>query len=999
MLTLSKLFNIRPDEWRRLSILSVMAFLPIIAGIWAQITLTALFLVQVGVRFLPFIFLGDAVVVILSFAVYSAFADRFSHDHVLIGLTGLGSVGIVIGLVLIRVAPPAVSYSFLYLLHRIVYAVIGAHWGVYVNSFYDTRSAKRIFSVLASVIRIAGILAASSMALLNSLFSTEVIIVLWGISLLAVAVLAYVTGEQKSTRSNTAVPTTSYRDNIREGYRYIRQSSYLGWLAVMSILMMIITTVLNYQVLRIFDNAYKGDQEAISNFIGLIMLIGNLIILPVQMFMFSRIISFLGVAKTNLIFPITTLSVSGALVLFPLKLIMGALAHFNINIVNVGIRATNDELLYNAVPVRVKGRARGFINGFVEPFGTLVAAFIVGLPFISDQWFLSAVLLTVGLAYFLAALLVSREYSHALVKLLEQESFSFLLHSTTTLNRADSTTLNHLKARLDESTDPDSIIVMANILIELEGNNAVPVLEKLFNRNSTDLKAGILDLIVEAKLNPSDNFYLDLLHHEDARIRKSALTGLEQVYGRQNERYLQAALGLSHDKDLSIQGQVLSAMILSNNPTYRKTAADAVALLINSTEIDCRALGVQIMGQADVPAALPAMLASLQDPSNTVRIAAIQALETAVSRHPREVADAVRPHIPLLLQDPIERIRIASIRILGSNADASSLSILLPVLDNPNPRVRDAAVEVLTRAGKSIIPVLTREQPGKIASVVLARIDARRYGGPALSHAKQNLARIYENYSRLAALDNIKDYVITDILQLTILEQNRELIEETFYLLSALHEPESLRTIAESLKSGNPRVFANAVEALETLVPDPVARLIIALFDPVQSRANLVAIGQDEWNIQVPSLTEVIRNLLKDEDEWLQVIAIFILGEMGLELAAAQKAKPRPKGKLDLLAKLGEPEEASPVETPSGLFNLNDIDTLLKGIPDGAGERTTAVRAARRIMSGKSIVAVAAQQEENVLSVVEKIIFLKGVPLFEDMTINQLKVLANVCYE
>jgi CRP/FNR family transcriptional regulator, cyclic AMP receptor protein len=56
------------------------------------------------------------------------------------------------------------------------------------------------------------------------------------------------------------------------------------------------------------------------------------------------------------------------------------------------------------------------------------------------------------------------------------------------------------------------------------------------------------------------------------------------------------------------------------------------------------------------------------------------------------------------------------------------------------------------------------------------------------------------------------------------------------------------------------------------------------------------------------------------------------------------------------------------------------------------------VAAARRVLEGSSVIE-AARKEGSVLSAIEKVIFLKGVPFFQGMTVEQLKVLSNVCEE
>jgi hypothetical protein len=80
-------------------------------------------------------------------------------------------------------------------------------------------------------------------------------------------------------------------------------------------------------------------------------------------------------------------------------------------------------------------------------------------------------------------------------------------------------------------------------------------------------------------------------------------------------------------------------------------------------------------------------------------------------------------------------------------------------------------------------------------------------------------------------------------------------------------------------------------------------------------------------------------------------------------------------------------------------FSLAEIEEMLEvALADAVDEVRFAAQAAQRVMAGFRITGVT-MKEEIVLSSIEKIIFLKEVPFFENMTIDQLKVLANVCEE
>jgi CRP-like cAMP-binding protein len=76
------------------------------------------------------------------------------------------------------------------------------------------------------------------------------------------------------------------------------------------------------------------------------------------------------------------------------------------------------------------------------------------------------------------------------------------------------------------------------------------------------------------------------------------------------------------------------------------------------------------------------------------------------------------------------------------------------------------------------------------------------------------------------------------------------------------------------------------------------------------------------------------------------------------------------------------------------------IEQLLDAaMQDTAEEVRSAARTARRIIARRTLAPDTAPMEEGMLSIVERIIFLKEVPFFQAMTIDQLKVLAGVCEE
>jgi hypothetical protein len=95
-----------------------------------------------------------------------------------------------------------------------------------------------------------------------------------------------------------------------------------------------------------------------------------------------------------------------------------------------------------------------------------------------------------------------------------------------------------------------------------------------------------------------------------------------------------------------------------------------------------------------------------------------------------------------------------------------------------------------------------------------------------------------------------------------------------------------------------------------------------------------------------------------------------------------------------------KPVAAPQADTPcEALFSVQEIEQLLAAVlVSPLDEIRVAAQAANRVMAGVRLKDLALE-ENIVLSTIEKIIFLKEVPFFQGMTIDQLKVLANVCEE
>lgn len=1042
-LFLNKLFNIRPGEWPRLLILYTMYFIALTGINWGEPVVEASFLAQIGVEFLPYAFVINAAFSILSLAVYTVFADRINNTTLLLVILGLSGGGIIIALAIIGSKQTVIAYPLLYFILNVpLLDIFNVHWATYINGFYDTQSAKRVVPVLGSAARISGIIAGLTLPLLNRYLPHTGIIIIWLVTLAMMGLLAWLMPRLRWTQPPAAPLSltdsslkTGYRQNLSDGFRYVSQSSFLRWLALSTLAAFILFPLLNYQALQIMQTRLQ-TVERIANFIALLNGVGNLLALPIQLFLLNRLIGRLGLGNTSLIFPTGTLAISGALIFWQ-NLPAAALAYFNRTTFRTTFRNPVDNLLYNAVPLRVKGRTRAFISGLIVPIGSLIGGLLLLLPFVPTSWLLPALIISLAILFPIGAFITRRQYTQALITMLEQEDFSFILsRDATPMIAADPATLKLLKQKLQQSNNDDLSIFMAQLISRIGGKEAISILgEAARQTNSPRLRAAFIETLTAAGAgdHAARQLYTEFLTDPDSHVRQTALVGLEQLAGTGDEHFTTAALTLLSDPEPAVQHQALAALARSEALLSQPAAIRQLQQMLTATDASRRANGVRILGQTGSFLPAPNLLDFLADPADEVRLAAILSIEQIVGRRQTTVLpDSALPKITPLLHDSVEPVRQTALNILARLGSHNSYKAITGTLTDPSLIVRNTAVEAMVRVGKPIIPIIHPQldsatpQQRKMAAVILGRINSREFGDLIKPHLTNNLLQIYKNHGLSAALADYRTHRSIGVLQNVLQEQNDTLLDEIFYLLTAIHAPDDVWLIQDSLQSENSRIRANASEALEAITTPQTAQLIAPLLAPDTLPDALLKISDNTWEMQHPTPAQAVHHLCSQSDApWLRAMMVFALGEIGAAQAAAPpppppKPAPPPPDPLAALtgrAKTPPPKRRPPADPLSKLINDEppaslllpqaEIKTILhNAAADPVQDVRRAAQAAQRIVDGKNLIAMMTskvrqprQKEAPVLSAIEKIIFLKEVPFFQGMTINQLQTLANICEE
>ncbi|MBN1953622.1 MAG: HEAT repeat domain-containing protein [Anaerolineae bacterium] len=1115
---LSKLFNIRTAEWPRLLVLYLTGMLFTIGMTWGELSVQALFLFEVDIQNLRQVIIANAIISIVAVVIYTPFVDRVPNNKLLIVICAASAGAIALGRLMLTPTWQMIAYPTLYLLSLVIQQVFGLQWWTYVNSFYDTQAAKRVIPLLGTASRLAVIIAGWTLTYLNQRLAPRDIIVMWIGSLVAVGLLTWLTPhllrEKKAAASPPLAapapsdgPSSSFIRNMREGYHYVSKSPFLRWTALTRFLLTILFALLTYHTSLIF-RAEAASSAELSTILGRLSSWASLIMLPIQLFLLSRIVGRIGLGNAYLIFRGITVATSTALAGRP-QIYTAELSYVDQKIFGTVFRVPTDNLLYNAVPLRVKGRARAFITGLVAPLGSLVGGLLLLLVPSDPQHMLIRILIGVSAgAFLLCTVFVRRQYSRALIDLLEQEDYAFLLATAPDIGVIDNATLTWLTKKLEESDNADLKIFIAKLISEVGGNQAVPILAQVARSGDARMRATIIDILAAADVrsDAARQLYVEFLQDSSGRVRCSAIAALERWAGPQSEQFLTLALEMLRDADFDVRMQVVPVLIQSGDFFYLASAAQVLTAALADPDPQRRARAVRVLGQVGDTRFIRNLVEYLDDPTEQVRTESAIAIEAlAQGRLEQRTVDMLIEYLSPRLHDPVQRIRQATVATMEQINTPASHAVLLRFLTDPNTEIREAAVEALVRNGPAVVPVLSPSleaqdlQQRKMAAVTLSRISRESFHSMVEAYIQANLRMIYTHWGKWAAMSPCSIHPSVAILQTTLMEQNQQLIDEIFYFLASIHDPSAVEVITESLNSNDEHVRANAAEALEALTTPQMARLVVPLFTPNVTIDKLQQVSKENWDMEYPDTETTIRDLLATpHDPWLRAIMAFAMGEIeqsshvesappappaAAEPEAQERRRIRPAdllGKLteepappaaaepetpaqerrrirpaDLLGKLieepappaaaepeapaqerrrirpadlldrlsdGEPsakeekkdgadeQPHTPLTEPSAhgkaphspcraLFSAEETFSLLQALfNDPVADVRVAARTAIR-MVGYVDAASQAGKEEMMLSTIERIIFLKEIQFFQNMTIEQLKVLANICEE
>ncbi len=358
----------------------------------------AWFLAAIGPGRLGLAVAGSSFLVALVVAAVGGLADRRDRQRTLVALAGGGAVALAAIAGLHQAAPRATAVIAFVCVKQLQAAVELAFW-VAVSEWFDARTLRRLVPRLAAASGVGGVVGAALVAPIARAAGTGV---LFATGAAAFALVAMIAARAPATRRVGAAlagrARGSWADSLAALQRQPLARGLAGLVAIAGV-----AASLTYVALGAAAAAHHADDaRALAAFLGAVRMIGQLAMIGAQVIIAPRLLGRLGVGGALVVAPLT--ACLGALgVVASGSLTAAALLQIQARITDGAIEGPAEKLAQNLLPVELRGRLGGWLEGPAKRTGAIVGGLAAGAV-AADR--LGGLVLATALAWLAVALVV-----------------------------------------------------------------------------------------------------------------------------------------------------------------------------------------------------------------------------------------------------------------------------------------------------------------------------------------------------------------------------------------------------------------------------------------------------------------------------------------------------------------------------------------------------------------------------------------------------------------
>jgi len=573
-----KIIGVGKGEEKRFFFMGILLFLLFAGTVFGRSGRDAIFLKRAGYENLPYMYIINAFLMVFVSVVYSSIVDKLSRYKFFIGIF-ISSILVIILLRIILILNFPIIPYIVFTFTEVLLIVPIIHFWTFGNDVFNPREGKRIFPLIAGVGLLGTLTGGILTKIIAELFSTQDLFLSWiVIFIIAIPVSnrIYHSADKSYLKALTKSGRKTGGIKLYENIKGIWELPLVRRLAYLTLPMYIALYIIDYRFYLTLHDAIS-DQDKLAGFLGLFSTIRSMVAFVFLFFVTNKLLRRFGPGKMVLIHPLSVISGSIALLMksfifvpvnsiLSMNAMLAVFAKFSHIGVKYSFAEPTNQLIYNSIPSDKRGRSRVFISGTVVPISIAISGLflLISFKFLKlDIKIISYITIFLSILWFYISLKVKKEYLQAMVDNLASNNMNMrddALSELGNIQLADNRnklfesvlsenidTAKYAVMLLSKINDPEVFDELAKILPETKPGVQTVILSILHKGKSGFVKSRVLE-----QLDSRDNSVIAsaiccagkfkerkfigeidyFLNHEDILVKSEAIIGVLRIEKR-----------------------------------------------------------------------------------------------------------------------------------------------------------------------------------------------------------------------------------------------------------------------------------------------------------------------------------------------------------------------------------------------------------------------------------------------------------------------------------
>jgi hypothetical protein len=924
----------------------------IILGNFAE----AAFLKRYGVQYLPVVYMVNAVSTFFVMGFITGLLARFPGSSVLSGMLIVTGVSIGCFRFIIPLDIDLV-YPVLWVLKAQYEVLLGLVFWNLANDLFNTRQSKRIFPIITAGGVLGAVLAGYATPLVVRLIPIDNLMFLYLILSVSGAATVHAMGRRFPTlllREEEGIRGKGKRSIVQEFKRVIpmmKESILIKILVVLSLVPNMVIPIINYQFNFAADQTF-ATEGGIIKFFGYFKGSMNVISLIILLFV-GRIYSKWGIPVALMFHPFNYV-IAFLGYLFHFNIVTALYAQISTTVLRNTINNPARSVLMGLIPSAYRAVIRPFLRGTAVRIGTLAGSgiiMIIGSYF--HPRFLSVAAIILMFWWLYTNFLLKKHYPKILLDLISKNIIDLR-----SMEGRDIGTLfsdGRMKSQLREAfrnAKGEDCLWYADVMASLRLEGLDKEILAVIRDRDENTQIGLLERLSPEAGREAAAVLKELADPEKPELMKAILKTSARI-SSQLFRELNLS-ALENSPFPLVKAYALGNLYAIEAGSY----GEVIDRWLSSDSWELKEAGVIAAGQSRRASYITVLQGLIsQDPPASILPSAIRALRKLKAPQLNEILSPFLSH-----QE--EAVRLAALECYELIND-EDIRKVIDLLNDPSKAVGETAIRILRassyRNAQVFVEALTspyrKVREGifeLLGSLEIKEVDFYRF-------ARERVRQAYLCALKADASSKLLPQGFGLDLLIEHLRQERRFHTDTVLrFLAARDRSGRMRIIWRGISSSDARQRSNAAEALEDSMDKSLAVLLMPLVEELPD-SEILSIGKKRFRL--PRIGKdrrrLLGHLLRDRD-WVTVC-------------------------LTLYCIRGSLIDASTAALVEELRHSANPHV-----------RLLALQVLEKHMSEEDL------KEEDMaeeLSIPDKIILLKGIKIFEGLTVSELAAVASVTQE